>query len=177
MSSEIVSRSAERWYPAGAARLFEAYRKRDQMLRWFGPANLAGWLKFDHDLRSGGELTFGFTTGGGQEFWGRCDFVDVDPGGRIEYVSSTTDSAGAMIRCLPPTDWLLRVHTVVSMISSGAGTILSVTVRPHEAGAQEQAFFAFKWTEMKTRFDTSFDILGALLDRRTAPGQHQFGVQ
>lgn len=177
MSSEVVTRSAERWFPVGVSQLFEAYRDRDQMLRWFGPANLTRWLKFDHDLRSGGELTFGFAGSDGQEFWGRCDFIDVDPGRRIEYISSITDRAGAVIHPLPRCDWFLRVHTLVSMISSDLGTILRVTVSPHEADDREQAFFAFKWTEMKTRFDMSFNILEALLDRLTAPERHQFGAQ
>jgi hypothetical protein len=58
------------------------------------------------------------------------------------------------------------------MTPGGEGTFLRVTVGPHEAGLREQAFFAFKWADMKARFDTSFDILEAFLGRFTAPRHH-----
>jgi uncharacterized protein YndB with AHSA1/START domain len=111
------------------------------MKQWWGPKGVK-ILKSQMDLRVGGTYHYGMQTPDGTVMWGRMVYRSITPPERMEFINSFSDEIGGLTRHpLAPT-WPLEMLSVLTFEEQPGGkTKFTVTWRPHNPTAEEQATF------------------------------------
>lgn len=120
--------------------VWQCFTQPERMKQWWGPKG-AKILKSQMDLRVGGTYLYGMQTSDGKVMWGRMVYRAITPPDRLEFINSFSDEAGGLTRHpLAPT-WPLEMLSIFTFEDLGGKTKFTVTWRPHNATAEEQATF------------------------------------
>ena len=121
--------------------VWQCFTQPERMKQWWGPKGVK-ILKSQMDLRVGGTYHYGMQTPDGTVMWGRMVYRSITPPERLEFINSFSDEIGGLTRHpLAPT-WPLEMLSVFTFEEQPGGkTKFTVTWRPYNATAEEQATF------------------------------------
>lgn len=102
-------------YPATMARVWQLWADPRQLERWWGPPGYPATVT-DHDLSSGGVVSYYMTSPEGDRYHGGWRVVRADPPGHLEVEDYFADESGNENTDLP------GATMVVSIDEAGAGT-------------------------------------------------------
>jgi uncharacterized protein YndB with AHSA1/START domain len=121
--------------------VWQCFTQPERMKQWWGPKG-AKILKSQMDLRVGGTYHYGMQTQDGTVMWGKMVYRAVTPPERLEFINSFSDEAGGLSRHPMAPTWPLEMLSIFTFEDLGGGkTKFTVTWRPHNATAEEQATF------------------------------------
>ncbi len=103
-----------------------------QLERWWGPPTYPATV-VDHDLVTGGRVTYFMTGPEGDKYFGYWDVSVAEPPRRLEFKDGFADDSGAANEALPVTS------TVVTLTErEGGGTLMAIEGRFPSVEAMEQ---------------------------------------
>jgi uncharacterized protein YndB with AHSA1/START domain len=89
-------------------RAWELWNDPRQLERWWGPPMFPATV-VDHDLTTGGLVTYYMTGPQGEQPWGKWDVQLVDAPRRLEVKHSFTDDQGNVIDGMPTMDYHVQI--------------------------------------------------------------------
>lgn len=101
--------------------VWDCYTKSDLLDRWFAPKPLTTKTK-SMDFRDGGHWHYAMVAPGGQEYWGRLDYLSIRPIDGYVALDAFSDASGALNPDLPRARW------DVSFADAGAHTVVRTVV-------------------------------------------------
>jgi len=121
--------------------VWQCFTQPERMKQWWGPKGVK-ILKSQMDLRVGGTYHYGMQTQDGTVMWGRMIYRAITPPERLEFINSFSNETGGLGRHpLAPT-WPIEMLSVFTFDEQPGGkTKFTVTWRPYNATAEEQATF------------------------------------
>jgi uncharacterized protein YndB with AHSA1/START domain len=143
--------------------VWQCFTQPERMKQWWGPKGVT-IIKSEMDLRVGGTYHYGMETADGTVMWGRMVFRAITPTERLEFINSFSDEAGGLSRHpLAPT-WPLEMLSIFTFEDMANGeTKFTITWRPHNATANEQAAFDAGHASMTGGWSGTMDRLDAYL--------------
>ena len=113
-------------------RAWQLWADPRQLARWWGPPTYPATV-VDHDLVTGGRVTYFMTGPEGDKFFGYWEVVAAEPPRRLEFKDGFADDSGAKNESLPVTS------TVVTLSeSAGGGTVMAIHSQFPSVEAMEQ---------------------------------------
>lgn len=100
-------------FDATTERVWELWADPRLLERWWGPPTHPATM-VDHDLTSGGEITYYMTSPEGEKYHGRWQLTAVDPPKSLEFVDAFADADGKPVEGMP-------TNTVRMELSAYAG--------------------------------------------------------
>lgn len=148
---------------APRALVWQAFTELDHLRHWWGPKGFA-LTNCTLDFRPGGMFHYCMRSPNGQEMWGRFSYREIDAPDRIVFTSSFSDPTGAVTRAPFSAQFPLEVLNVWTFSESDGRTTIRMTGAPHEASAEEQAFFHDMHESMNQGFNGTFNQFAAYLE-------------
>jgi uncharacterized protein YndB with AHSA1/START domain len=132
-------------FKASREQVWEAWTRREHLMRWFGPKG-ASLSHATLDLRPGGSLHYCMSHPAGMELWGRWVFREVEPQHRLVFIGSFSNPRGEMVPAPFPglENYPLEVRATITFVEHagiGKGTLVTVEAQPENATAEQIAFF------------------------------------
>lgn len=93
-----------REFAAGRQLVWDAYTKRELLDQWFAPRPLTTKTK-TMDFREGGHWLYAMVEPNGTEYWGRMDYIKIEPIERYTGLDSFCDGEGNINPQLPRANW------------------------------------------------------------------------
>src|SRR4030088_288250 len=107
-------------FDAPAARVWQVWADPRQLERWWGPPTYPATV-VDHDLGTGGQVTYFMTGPDGDKAHGWLQVLDVEPPNRLELKDGFANDDGT------PNDGMPTTTMVVTLTErDGGGTLMSV---------------------------------------------------
>ena len=117
---------------ATVERAWQIWADPRQLERWWGPPTYPATV-VDHDLATGGRVTYFMTGPAGEKFHGWWQVLAVDPPTRLELKDGFADEAGN------PNDAMPTTTTVVTLTErDGGGTLMAIETQFPSIEAMEQ---------------------------------------
>lgn len=139
--------------------VWDCYTKQDLLERWFAPKPLT--TKTAHmDFREGGHWHYAMVDPDGTEYWGRTDFVTIDPIERYTSRDAFSDATGAPNPEMPVADW------EITFDEHGAHTLVRTVI----AYASPEDLQKVIDMGMEAGIAATFDTLDTLIDTLSAKG-------
>ena len=121
--------------------VWECFTDPERMKQWWGPKGFTV-IASKMDLRPGGTYHYGMKAPDGSAMWGKFVFREVVAPERMVFINSFSDEAGGITRHPMASSWPLELLSVFTFEEQPGGkTKFTVTWRPHNATAEEQATF------------------------------------
>lgn len=151
----------ERRFDAPPDIVWKAWTDEAYQSRWYGPGVTT--VIHENDPRPGGQWLVEMK-GEGWSAYQRADYVEVDPPHHLVFLQGMADSNWNIISNPKMPDWPRLMHTDVTFTARPDGkTDLRLVWTPHEASAEENAFFAASLEDMGHGWGVGMDILDSLL--------------
>jgi uncharacterized protein YndB with AHSA1/START domain len=163
--SEFKPFTITRVFRAPRDLVFQAWTRREHLLKWFGPKG-SPLLEATLDLRPGGVFHYRMQAPDGTKFWGRWVFREIVPSERLVFAVGFSDEKAYAMRHLWVPDWPLETLSVVTFADHagiGGGTVVTLTWTPLDATAAERAAFDAGHDGMRTGWTGTFEQLEAFL--------------
>jgi uncharacterized protein YndB with AHSA1/START domain len=136
-----------------------------RMMEWWGPKGVAV-VKSEMDLRVGGTYLYGMKTVDGTVMWGRQVYREITPPSKLVFINSFSDEKGGLSRHPMAPTWPLEMYSVFTFEEQPGGkTKFTVTWRPHNATAEEQATFDAGHNSMQGGWTGTLEKLEAYLPK------------
>lgn len=152
-----------RTFDAPIGRVWDAWTQPGAIAQWLGPKGSTTHI-LDGDICPGGVLRTRMDTAHGSLLTAFF-YREIVPTSRIVYEHCFLDESGALARPSFFPVWPLKLLTIVTLETRGAGTMVSVIWRPIDASSAELDAFAAQMSSMEGGWSVSFDQLGAHLSR------------
>ena len=117
---------------AAVERVWQLWADPRQLERWWGPPTYPATFE-DHDLTSGGRVTYFMTGPDGDRFHGWWQVLAVEPPNRLELKDGFADNSGKPNDAMPTT-----VSVVTLTQRDGGGTLMVIESRFPSPEAMEQ---------------------------------------
>jgi uncharacterized protein YndB with AHSA1/START domain len=96
--------TVRREFAAKRPLVWDCYTRSELLDRWFAPKPMS--VKTSHmDFREGGYWHYAMVSPDGQEFWGRMDYLTIQPIDRFTSLDGFCDAAGELNPQLPRASW------------------------------------------------------------------------
>jgi uncharacterized protein YndB with AHSA1/START domain len=169
LAKELAGKEAfviNRSFDAPIELMFAMWTLPEHFSQWLAPTGFQ--MQFiKSDIRPGGSTLY-FMTNGSVKFYGKAEYLEIEPSGRIVYAQQFCDENGEVSRHpLAPT-WPETMLTTVNLSDEGAGrTRVTVTWEPHGVTTPEEIdVFIKSKAGMTQGWTGSFDKLEAYLSNR-----------
>lgn len=154
----VISRT----FQAPRELLFRVMTEAGHLEHWWGPKGMV--LKVvSLDVRPGGVFHYALETADGPVMWGRFAYREIVAPERLVFTSAFADADGQVIRAPFSATFPLEVMNVWTLTEADGATTLTLTGGPHEATAEEQAFYESMLPSMNQGFAGTFEQLEAYL--------------
>lgn len=151
-----------RTFPAPRDLVFRVMTEAGHLEHWWGPKGLI--LKVvSLDVRPGGIFHYAMETADGPVMWGRFAYREVVAPEKLVFTSSFADADGNVIRAPFSQSFPMEVWNTWTLTEADGQTTLTLTGGPHDATAEEYAFYESMFTSMQQGFGGTFDQLDAYL--------------
>lgn len=155
----VISRT----FDAPRELVWECFTNPERMMEWWGPKGVAV-VHSKMDLRVGGTYLYGMKNPDGSVMWGRQVFREITPPERLVFINSFSDEHGGLSRRPMAPTWPLEMYSIYTLEELPSGkTKFTVTWRPHNATAEEQAAFDAGHDSMRGGWGGTLDKLQAYL--------------
>lgn len=157
-----------RVYPVTPAQMWDIWTQREHLAQWFGPKGCT-IAKCSLDLRPGGTFHYCMQFPGGQEMWGRWEFLEIVRPERLTFLVSFSDESGEVKSNAMHAGWPLRMHSTVTFAPHagiGRGTLVTVVWRAYQATAAEQRIFDAGHDSMRQGWGGTFEMLAEYLAKQ-----------
>ncbi len=111
-----------RAFAARQRTVWDCYTRSELLNQWFAPKPLTTRTR-SIDFRAGGHWHYAMIDPGGQEYWGRFDYLSVQPIDGYAAMDGFCDAEGTLNPDLPRSRW------DVSFATRGTGTMVQTIVR------------------------------------------------
>jgi uncharacterized protein YndB with AHSA1/START domain len=133
------------------------------MKQWWGPKGVTV-VKSEMDLRVGGTYHYAMKTPDGTVMWGRQVYREITPPERLVLINSFSDEKGGLTRHPMAPTWPIETYSVFTFEEQPGGkTKFTVTWRPYNATAEEQATFDAGHDSMRGGWSGTMEQLAAYL--------------
>jgi uncharacterized protein YndB with AHSA1/START domain len=158
-----------RTFDAPRELIFTLYSDAEHLARWWGPA---GWemKKGDLDFRPGGHFHYLLVMPTGAEMWGMFRYKTIVPNERIVSINGFSDPEGGVTRHPMAPTWPLQMLTIMTLVSEGERTRLTLRAQAYEANPLEQQTFHAGFASMNGGFSGTLDQLAAYIGEIKAHG-------
>ena len=116
---------------ATVERAWQLWADPRQFERWWGPPTYPATV-VDHDLATGGRVTYFMTGPDGEKYHGWWQVLSVDPPIRLELKDGFAKDDGT------PNDGLPTTTTLVTLTKRGTGTLMAIETKFPSLEAMEQ---------------------------------------
>ncbi|PZF74259.1 SRPBCC family protein [Taibaiella soli] len=99
----------KREFAAGRQLVWDAYTKSELLDQWFAPKPLTTKTK-SMDFRNGGHWIYAMVEPNGTEYWGRLDYISINPIDSYLALDAFADSEGVINPNLPRAEWAVSFH-------------------------------------------------------------------
>lgn len=96
--------TVRREFRAGRQLVWDCYTKQELLDQWFAPKPMTTKTK-SMDFRAGGHWHYAMVEPNGTEYWGKTDYLTIDPIDNYTALDSFTDETGAINPDLPRANW------------------------------------------------------------------------
>lgn len=93
-----------REFKANRELIWDAYTKKELLEQWFAPKPLTTKSK-DMDFRAGGQWLYAMVEPNGTEYWGRMDYLTINPIDSYSALDAFCDAEGNINPELPRAKW------------------------------------------------------------------------
>jgi uncharacterized protein YndB with AHSA1/START domain len=139
--------------------VWECFTKPERMTEWWGPKGVEV-VRSEMDLRVGGTYLYGMKNPDGSVMWGRQIYREITPPERLVFINSFSDEHGGLSRHPMAPTWPIEMYSVYTLEETPDGkTKFTVTWRPHNATAEEQATFDAGHESMRGGWGGTLDKL------------------
>lgn len=114
--------TVKREFAAGRQLVWDCYTKSELLDRWFAPAPFSTKTK-SMDFSEGGHWIYAMVDPDGQEYWGRTDYLKIQPIDFYTSLDAFSDADGNINPDLPRAEW------EVSFTDQGPNTLVSSIVQ------------------------------------------------
>ena len=114
----------KREFAAKRQLVWDCHTKSELLDRWFAPKPLTTKTK-SMDFREGGHWHYAMIEPNGQQYWGRVDYLTINPIDNYTTLDAFSDDTGAVNPMLPRAKWDVtfsdaKTHTLVETVVSYA---------------------------------------------------------
>jgi uncharacterized protein YndB with AHSA1/START domain len=145
--------------------VFDAWTRREHLLRWMGPKGTT-LVRASLDLREGGLFHYGMQAPDGHIMWGRWVFREIVRPERLVVVVSFSDEHAGITRHPMAPGWpleTLATTTFAEHAGIGGGTTVELRWLPINAADAERALFAASHAGMQQGWGGTMEQLEAYL--------------
>ena len=152
----------ERTFNAPPALVWRTWTDPELVPRWYGPGVTS--IVHKMDVEPGG-IWLHEMQWGGNSMYQKAEYLDVDAPNKLVMIQwSSTDKDGNPIPNQLQPDWPEKLLTEVTFTESGSQTEMRLTWTPHEATAEEIAFFQGAMEGLGQGWGAGMDALAALIE-------------
>jgi predicted 3-demethylubiquinone-9 3-methyltransferase (glyoxalase superfamily)/uncharacterized protein YndB with AHSA1/START domain len=146
-------------FDAPLHKVWQAFTTAEGLIAWMGPAQTqVNCLHLEPS--TGGHLHYSLTSDTTDAFFGRWDFLTVEPFQQLQYTLAFSDADGSCIRHPQAPDWPLKTHVQVIFVAEPDSTRLEVRARPDPASSSaEIACFAAASEQLAQNWQEAFAAL------------------
>jgi uncharacterized protein YndB with AHSA1/START domain len=143
--------------------VWKAFTEAERMKHWWGPKGFTV-IASKMDFRPGGTYHYGMKAPDGSPIWGKMRYREIVAPEKMVFINSFSDEAGGITRHPMSPTWPLEMLTIFTFEElPGGKTKFTVTWRPHNATAEEQATFDAGHNSMRGGWTGTMDQLEAYL--------------
>ena len=146
--------------------VWDAWSRRDQMEKWWGPKGCAvRALRFE--FRPGGFFHYSMEAAGAPPMWGRFNFLEISAPDRIVWLNSFANRDCGMARAPFSDKCPLEILNIVTFSETSEGTTQTLRAEPFGANEHEKQFFEDLCSSgsLAQGFGGTFDQLSTHLTR------------
>ena len=156
-----------RTFDAPREDVWNAFTQAEHLKHWWGPPGCSIEVAH-HELKPGGLFHYTMKLPDGRAMWARFVYREIAAPERLVWLNGFSDAGGGLTRnpWIPNADYPRETLNTVTLAEEDGKTLLTVTVVPFEASAEEAGVFADGINGMKMGFGASFKVLADYLARR-----------
>ncbi|SDX56693.1 SRPBCC domain-containing protein [Paenibacillus sp. CF384] len=138
--------------------VFKVFTEAEHLKHWWGPKGLDLEV-VQLDLRPGGIFLYTMSTPDGQSMWGKFVYQEIAAPEKLSFFSSFSNPEGGTERPPFAPQFPLQVLNMVTFTENEGQTTIKLEGGPHEATAEENAFYKGMFESMQQGFGGTFDKL------------------
>ena len=145
--------------------VWKCFTDPERMKEWWGPKGVTV-VHSKMDLHVGGTYHYAMKQPDGSVMWGRQVYREITPPERLVLINSFSDENGGLSRHPMAPAWPIETYSVFTFEEQPDGkTKFTVTWRPHNPTAEEQATFDAGHDSMRKGWGGTLEMLGAYLPK------------
>ncbi|HLP76987.1 MAG TPA: SRPBCC domain-containing protein [Candidatus Paceibacterota bacterium] len=156
----VISRT----FDAPRERVWNAWTRREQLMRWFGPKGFK-MPAAKMDFRPGGSFHYCLEAPDGNETWGKFVYREITVPERIVLVNSFSDEDGGVTRHPFAPSWPLEMLSTTTFDEDAGKTTLTLEWMPLNPTEGEQRTFDASHDGMKQGWKGTFEQLAEHLEK------------
>ena len=147
-----------RVYNAPRKLVFKVWTEAEHLMLWWGPKGFS-MMSCKIDLKPGGVFHFGMRASNGSEMWGKWVFREIAEPERLVFVSSFSNSEGAIAPAPFNIDWPLEVLSTVTFTEHEGKTTINMRATPINASEAQMKTFESMFESMRNGWKGTLDQL------------------
>ncbi|MBH5318781.1 SRPBCC domain-containing protein [Paenibacillus sp. GSMTC-2017] len=144
--------------------VFQVWTQSEHLAQWWGPKGMKLEVK-KLDFRPGGTFHYSMSTPDGFEMWGKFIYQEIVKPEKIVFINSFADAEGNTILPQFSSEFPIEVMNIITFTEQDGQTTLTLRGGPHNATAEQHAFYKGMFDSMKQGFGGTFDQLDAYLSK------------
>lgn len=159
--TQLPTYTLERFFNAPPRLVWRTWTEPDLLARWYGPGVETTIHRLE--VKPGG-LWLNEMCWGGNSFYQRMEFTEVEPPARLVCLMANSDADWNIIANPRMPNWPRVLVTTVVFEAQGDQTKMTLTWVPHEATDAEIECFANAISTLDQGWGAGMDLLGQLLE-------------